>query len=134
MDNISNEEFFAAIFSSNILAPYLQQDSDLAELLRNPNNSDIHYPQSYVPAKEINHITQSRIDIYISIGHEDEPVIESAKQLVAFCKKYDNAQMYAVSFNCSEHNYIVWCGVVESQIHVICVMTGGYIPDDAFGE
>ena len=34
MDKTSNQEFFAAILASNILGPFLEQNSELAELIK----------------------------------------------------------------------------------------------------
>lgn len=130
--NISSHGPFAAIISSNILELYVQKDSDLVELLKNSNTSNIHYPRSYVPANVIKRSVQVRIDRYISIGHESEPVMKSAKQLVALCKKNNHAQLCSVTFNYTKHHYSMWCGKVESRVHVICAIQGGQIPDYAF--
>ena len=51
MDRISNEEFFSAILASNILAPYLEQDPELAELVKFPDHPNIHYFENPAPAK-----------------------------------------------------------------------------------
>jgi len=132
MDNtnkILKDEFLRVIRLSEILSQFLQQDSELAHLLKNPNDPNIHCSKNDTSAKEIKEMMQSRIDIYIALGHEDEPVIKATKQLVAFCGKHDSVRLFNVTFNCSKCHYYVWCGDVESQLHVICVMQGGHIPD-----
>ena len=43
MDKIAREDFFAAILSSNILAPHLERDADLAELVKVPSHPDIPF-------------------------------------------------------------------------------------------
>ena len=42
MVEISNQRFFSAILSSHILDPFLEQNADLAELIKLPNHPDIH--------------------------------------------------------------------------------------------
>jgi hypothetical protein len=84
MDKISNHEFFSAILASGILAPYLERDSDLAEMVRSPD-----HPES---------------------------------------------RIYNVTFNGRSRHFGVRCGQVKNQLHVICVMTGGHIPDELLGE
>ena len=39
MDKISNQEIFSAIRASTILAPYLEQNSELAELINTSKSS-----------------------------------------------------------------------------------------------
>lgn len=132
MDNLSNKELFATILSSEILAPYLERDYDLGELLKNPNHPNIHYPQSYAPAKQITPIFRRRLKYMTS--KEISLNFEATKQLVTFIEEHPDSQIYNVTFNCAEQHYGVSCGVIENSIHVICAMVGGHIPDDMFGE
>jgi len=133
MDNtisISNAEFFSAIISSKILEKYSQQDSGLVELLKNANHPDIHYSQSYAIAKQIKRIFKRRMDYMTLKGIESN--LEATKQLVAFLEEYPNSHIYNVTFNCQSQHYGVRCGLIDNQLHVICVMTGGHIPDELF--
>jgi hypothetical protein len=127
-----SDELFDAIISSNILEPYKLKDPGLVEILKDSNNSNIIYSQSFIAAKVVKRNTQLRIDWYISIGHEKEPIIKSAQQLVTFCEKHDNAHLCGAIFKGTKYHYTVWCGKVESYLHAICVMQGGQIPDDEF--
>ena len=132
MDKISKEELFAAILSSTILAPYLERDSDLAELIKLPDHPNIHYFENPAPAKQILPVLKRRLDFLVSknIDHN----LEATKQLVAFTEEHPDSQIYNVTFNCQTQHYGVRCGWIDNRLHVICVMTGGRIPDDLLGE
>ena len=132
MDKISNQEFFLAILASNILAPYMERDSDLRELIKVPDHPDIHYFKDPAPAKEIIPTLKRRLSILLAknISHN----LEATKQLVAFMEQHPDSQIYNVTFNCRTQHYGVRCGLIDHQLHVICVMTGGHIPDELLGE
>jgi hypothetical protein len=132
MDKISNEDFFAAILSSNILVPYLERDSDLAELIKFPNHPNIHYFETPAPAKELAPKLKRRLDVMVAknIPHN----LEATRQLVAFMEEHPDSQIYNVTFNCPTRHYGVRCGWIENHLHVVCVMTGGHIPDELLGE
>jgi hypothetical protein len=132
MDKISKQELFSAILSSNILVPYLERDSDLAELIKSLDHPDIHYFENPAPAKELAPTLKRRLDVMASknISHNRE----ATKQLVAFMEKHPESQIYNVTFNCRTQHYGVRCGLIDDQLHVICVMTGGHIPDALLGE
>jgi hypothetical protein len=132
MDKLSNQEFFSAILSSNILVPYLERDPNLADLIKFPNHPDIHYFQTPSPAKEIAPTLKRRLDVLLAknISHN----LEATKQLVAFMEEHPDSLIYNVTFNCQTQHYGVRCGLIDNQMHVICVMTGGHIPDALLGE
>jgi hypothetical protein len=132
MDKISNQEIFAAILASNILAPYLDKDPDLGELIQFPNHPDIHYFERPAPAREIAPALKRRLGMMVAknISHN----LEATKGLVAFMEEHPDSQIYNVTFNCPKGHYGVRCGLVDHQIHIICVMTGGHIPDELLGE
>lgn len=132
MDKIPNEEFFSAIISSNILVPYLEQNPDLAELMKSPHHPDIHYFENSTPAKELAPALKRRLDVMVAknISHN----LEATKQLVAFMDEHPDSQIYNVTFNCPTQHYGVRCGLIDHQLHVICVMTGGHIANALLGE
>jgi len=132
MAKISREEFFAAILASNILAPYLERDSDLAELIKDPGHPDIHYFETSAPAKELAPTLKHRLNVMTAknISHN----LEATKGLVAFMETHPDSQIYNVTFNCQTQHYGVRCGLVENDLQVVCVMTGGHIPDGLLGE
>ena len=132
MDKIPNQEFFSAILSSNILRPYLEQDPELAELIKFPNHPDIHYFDAPAPAKELAPTLKHRLAVMASknIPHN----LEATKQLVAFMEEHPDSLIYNVTFNCQTGHYGVRCGQIDDHLHVICVMTGGHIPDALLGE
>jgi len=132
MDKISNQEFFSAILSSNILAPYLEQNPDLADLIKSPNHPDIHYFKEPAPANQLLPVLKKRLGFLVSknIDHN----LEATRQLVSFLEEHPESQIYNVTFNCSKQHYGVRCGLIDHQLHVICVMTGGHIPDELLGE
>lgn len=132
MDKIAKEDFFAAILSSNILAPHLERDADLAEMVKLPSHPDIHYFETPAPAKELTPTLKRRLDVMATknISHN----LEATKQLVAFMEEHPDSEIYNVTFNCSKQHYGVRCGLTDNQLHVICVMTGGHIPDGLLGE
>ena len=132
MDKISNQDFFSAILSSNILRPYLEQNSELAELIKFPNHPSIHYFENPASAKELAPTLKRRLEVMAAknISHN----FEATKQLVAFMEEHPDSQIYNVTFNCQTQHYGVRLGMTHDQLHVICVMTGGHIPDTLLGE
>lgn len=132
MDKASNREFFTAIINSNILLPYMEQNPDLAELLKSPNHPDVHYFEKPSPAQEIAPSLKSRLAVMSAkkISHN----LGATKQLVAFMERYPDSEIYNVTFNCPAQHYGVRCALIENQVRVICVMTGGHIPDELLGE
>jgi hypothetical protein len=132
MDKISNQEVFSAIRVSTILAPYLEQNSELAELIKTPNHPNIHYFQNPAPAKQIMSIFKRRLAVMAAknIPHN----LEATKQLVTFMEEHPDSQIYDVTFNCQTGHYGVRFSQINDQIHVICVMTGGHIPDELLGD
>jgi hypothetical protein len=132
MDKFSNQEFLSAILSSGILLPYLEQDPELAELIQSLDHPDIHYFEKPAPAKEIAPTLKRRLAVMAAknISHN----LQATKQLVAFMEEHPESQIYNVTFNCSKQHYGVRCGLIDHQLHVICVMTGGHIPDELLGE
>jgi hypothetical protein len=132
MAKISNQEFFSAILASNILAAYLEQNSELAELIKTPNHPDIHYFEKPAPAKEIAPTLKRRLNMMLAknISHN----LEATKQLVAFMEEHPDSQIYNVTFNCQTQHYGVRSALINNEIHVICVMTGGHIPDNLLGD
>ena len=97
MDKISNQEFFSAILSSNILAPYLERDWDLAELIKSPDHPDIHYFENSAPAKDLAPPLKSRLAVMAAknISHN----LEATRQLVAFMEEHPESQIHNVTFN-----------------------------------
>ena len=132
MDKASHQEFFAAILSSNILAPFLEQKPDLGKLIQSPNHPDIHYFENPAPAKELMPVLTRRLAMMTAkkITHN----LEATKQLVAFMTEHPESQIHNVTFNCTTQHYGVRCALVNQQVQVICVMTGGRIPDELLGE
>jgi hypothetical protein len=132
MDKASHQEFFAAILSSNILAPFLEQNSELEELIQVPDHPDIHYFENPAPARELMPVLRRRLAMITAknITHN----LEATKQLVAFMADHPGTEIHNVTFNCPTGHYGVRCALVNQQVHVICVMTGGHIPDELLGE
>ena len=132
MDKISNQESFSAIISSTILVPYLEQDADLAELIRSSNHPNIHYFEKPAPAQEIAPTLKRRLAVMMAknISHN----LEATRQLVAFMEEHPDSLIYNITFNCQTAHYGVRSAQVDDQIHVICVMTGGRIPDNLLGD
>jgi hypothetical protein len=132
MSEISKQALFSAILSSHILDPYLEQNADLAELIKSLEHPDIHYFDSSAPAKEIAPTLKRRLAVMVArnISHN----LEATQQLVTFAEEHPDSPVYNVTFNCKAQHYGVRCGVIDDQIRVICVMTGGRIPDELLGE
>jgi hypothetical protein len=132
MDKVSKQEFFSAILSSNILGPFLEQNTELAELTKVPNHPDIHYFENSAPARELMPVLARRLAMMTAkkISHN----LEATKQLVAFMTEHPESEIHNVTFNCTTQHYGVRCALLDHQVQVICVMTGGHIPDELLGE
>jgi hypothetical protein len=107
-------------------------DSDLAEMIKFPNHPDIHYFDSPAPAKQLTPTLKRRLAVMAAknISHN----LEATKQLVAFMEEHPDSQIHNVTFNCRTQHYGVRCGRIDNLLHVICVMTGGHIPNELLGE
>ena len=132
MAELSRQEFFETILSSQILDPYLELDPNLVELIQSPDHPDIHYFDKPAPANEIAPPLKQRLKVMAArnITHN----LDATKQLVAFMDEYPESQIYNVTFNSKTQHYGVRCSRVEDQLQVICVMTGGRIPDELLGD
>jgi hypothetical protein len=126
------EELFSAILSSNILIPYLGGDPELAVLLENPHQCNIHYPRSHAAVDQIMPALQGMLD-YI-LAQRIYLNAEAAKQLISFDEKNPDSLIYNITFNCERQSYGVCCGLTGDQLQVICVLTGNHIPDELFGD
>jgi hypothetical protein len=60
--------------------------------------------------------------------------LQATQQLVTFLEEHPDSEIHNVTFNCPTQHYGVRCGVIHDQLHVICVMTGGHIPNELLGE
>ena len=132
MDKITNEDLFSAILSSHILTPFLEQDQDLAEMIRFPGHPDIHYFEMHTPASQIGPALKRRLEHMISRNIQHN--LKATQQLVAFSEEYPESEIYNVTFNCPAKHYGVRCGLTEGELHVICVMTGGHLSKELLGE
>lgn len=132
MDKISNHEIFSAILASGILTPYIEKDAALAEMVQSPDHPDIHYFETYAIANQLTPALKRRLGIMTvkNIDHN----LEATRQLVAFMEEHPEAQIGNVTFNGPTQHYGVRCAVVDGQLHVVCVMTGGHIPNELLGE
>lgn len=132
MNSASREKLFSAIVSSRILAPYLANDPELAALLESPNHCNVHYPRTYAYANQLAPALREMLEYMLS--QKIYSNLEATKQLVGFSERHPDSQIYDITFNCERQSYGVCCGLTEEQLSVICVLTGGHIPDDFFGE
>ena len=132
MDKISKQEFFSAILSSNILAPYLERDPELAELIKSPNHPDIYYFDNPASARQLLPVLKRRFEFLVSKNIQHN--FEATKQLVGFMEDHPDSQIYNVTFNCPTRHYGVRCGRIDNQLHVICVITGGHLSNELLGE
>ena len=128
MAEISNEKLYSAILSSNVLAPFLDRDPDLAELIKSPSHPNVHYFTTPAPAKHLLPALKQRLEFMTSKNISQN--LEATKQLVAFMDEHPDSQIYDVTFNCPTQHYGVRVGLTDNQLHAICVMTGGHIPDE----
>lgn len=133
VDKISKETFFSAILASNILTQHMERDSDLAELIKSPDHPDIHYFETPAPGTELAPALKHRLNV-TSAKNISSPNLDATKQLVAFIEQHPDSLIYNVTFNSKHQHYGVRCGLVDDQLYVICVMTGGRIPDEILGE
>lgn len=132
MDKSQKQELFSAILASGILDSFIEKDASLAQMVKSAEHPDIHYYETYAIAGELTSSLKQRLNTMASknIDHN----LNATKQLVAFMEEYPHAQIGNVTFNAPVQHYGVRCGIVDGQLHVICVMTGGHIPDALLGE
>lgn len=129
---MDNQDLFAAILSSRILAPYLEQNPELAELIKTTDHPDIHYFPNYAVAKDLLPALKQRLDRMTSKGISLNRT--AIQQLVAFLEEYPESIIHDVTFNGPTQHYGVRCGEVDGHLQVICVMTGARIPKELLGK
>ena len=132
MDKFSNQEIFSAILASGILAPYIEKDPGLAEMVKFSEHPDIHYFENYATADQLTPSLKKRLAVMAS-KHIDHN-FEATRKLVVFMEQHPEAQIGNVTFNGQTQHYGVRCGVVDGEMYVICVMTGGHIPNELLGQ
>ena len=132
MAEIAKEALFSAILSSGILVPYLEQDAELAEMMRFPDHPDIHYFERHTPASQIGPALKRRLEHMVARNIQHN--LEATKQLVSFSEEHPESEIYNVTFNCQTKHYGVRCGWIDGQLHVICVMTGGHLSNELLVE
>lgn len=132
MDKITHQDLFSAILSSRILDSHREQNPELADLIKSPDHPDIHYFERPAPANEITSSLKHRLSMMAakSISHN----LDATRRLVTFMEEHPDSLIYNVTFNCRTQHYGIRCGWTDHQLYVICVMTGGHIPDELLGE
>lgn len=132
MDKIQKQELFLAILASGILDSFIEKDASLAEMVKSSEHPDIHYYEAYAIANQLMSSLKQRLNVMRTknIDHN----LDATRKLVAFMEEHPDAQIANVTFNAPAQHYGVRLGLVDGQLHVICVMTGGHIPDALLGE
>ena len=130
----SNEEILKVIIASKILETYLEQNVSLREIIKDFENSDIHYGEEFVPTIHQREIFERRIKIkhMKNAGELSKVNAHALENVKTFIEKYPESNIFDVTFNCSDAHFSVWCGLFDTHIEVLCVQKGGHIPDYAF--
>lgn len=140
-------DLIAFVVSSGILDEYQLKDECLGNLISavsaSPKDwhdfSDISVSRQLVPASQIERIFRSRLrqipdEAQFTSAVEKIGVRQlriATQQLVDYCVDHPNANITGVTFNCPEHSYQVFCGLVDRDIDAVCVIVGKSIPSYA---
>jgi len=130
--NITKGQIFNAIKSSNILIPYADSDTEFKALLQNEEDPDIHYPSSFVPAKEIHNTYKIRLELVEDSQKKtkvDDSIINGTKKIIEFCEENPTSKICFTLFNSLEQSYTVFCGLIDNRLNVICAFVGKRIPE-----
>jgi len=130
--NITKNQIFNAIKSSNILIPYMTLDTELTSLLQNEKDPDIHYPNNFVPAKEMHSTYKIRLELVENSQKKtkvDNSIISGTQKIVEFCEENPTSRICFTLFNSLEQSYTVFCGLIGNRLNVICAFVGKRIPD-----
>ena len=132
MDKTQKHELFSAILASKLLDSFIEKDASLAAMIKSSEHPDIHYYETYAIANELTSSLKQRLNVMAArnIDHN----LEATRKLVAFMEEYPDAEICNITFNSPTQHYGVRYGNVHQQLHVICVMTGGHIPNELLGE
>ena len=130
----SNKEIINAVIASDVLELYLRKSPFLSKLPGNPDDSNIHNGSEFLPTKHQKEIYERRAKIaLIDDANEISKTNANAlKRVLEFMEKYPENKIFNVTLNGKNEHYDVWCGLLDRQIEVLCMMKGGHIPDSAF--
>ena len=102
----------------------------------------IYINQSFVPGKTIDDINSKRL-VLISKrisqnpdkphGNADERtqlqrLRIAVEQLVTYSRECPDSEISTVIFNCPEHSYFIFYGMLMQQMNIICLIVGKHIP------
>ncbi len=143
---MNRTDIVAFVASAQILDEYQAKDECLSKLVSIAGKSpgcwqtrqDISIGEQVVPALQIERTFRIRLG---HIPNEENLSGEermsahhlriATQKLVEYCANHPDASITAVTFNCAQYSYEVFCGIVNEHLDVICVMVGKHIPEYA---
>ncbi len=124
------------IFSSKCLKPFGLRNPCISHLITEPENPNIHVGQIFSATLYQREIFERRARMSIKYADKYPNALSNGnvlRDVLAFIKNDPDASFVTVTFNCPTESVEVWCGISNKKLHVIGVMQGGHIPDEAFG-
>jgi hypothetical protein len=131
-----------AVLSAHILTQYRVSDTYLDRLITSlsqrpdvwQTHTDVQISVSQHPNPAFRQkIFQRRLRM-IPTAPENDQLRDATTRFVNYLASNPNANIYDVTFNCPAQHYGIFCGQENQEINVICVMTGGHIPEDIFSQ
>jgi len=132
----SRQEILMSIVSSKCLEPFRLRNPCISHLLTEPENPNIHVGQIFSTTIYQREIFERRAGMSIKYADKYPNALSNGyvlRDVLTFIKNNTDARFVTVTFNCPTESVDVWCGISNDKLHVIGVMQGGHIPDEAFG-
>lgn len=143
---MKDRDILKTIISSGILDEYQRIDVSLQDMIsialdessERQGNKNILIHHNSIPAKTMEGIYRNRLKIieYQSSGKENRKIEVdrlriAVENILTFCGEHPDSELFTVAFNCPVHSYAIFCGMVNQELHVICLILGKHIPDYA---
>lgn len=140
---MNESQLIAHVIASGILSELAAIDEYLCEILESLSESPsvweadkrIGVNRYLVPAKQAERTYRIRLSLMPGDDQLTPAAIAEFSQrrkatqaLVDYCAGHPSAGITGVTFNCSQHSYGVFIGVVDEMPETICVIVGPSIP------
>lgn len=136
---MNEQDIVNNVISSGILDEYQNHDDCLKNVVDTisinlkkwESINEISISKNLTSAKNILDVFIHRLIINIDeprFSEEDRIRNIAIEQLIVYCKEHIDSGITTMLINCPQHSYIIYCGILNDQINIICLIVGKHIP------